>query len=287
VRLRLTIAALEIVHDRCALLADQCGEVVEARQLAGGEVLHQDRLLQLSRYIGLGLFSEDHLAAKNHPDDRVPVGAAHEPGNRQFAPKPFLVLQLGAGKDPEGRTIFTPAESFNPCPINLEDPQLYGVFPYPVARLGTPELEIGRNTFHYDPFKIRMDVCWGQTEIWAAKLGETEHARHLIVEKLRDASLRFPAFWGPGPDWVPDMDHGGAGAIGLQEMLMQTDDEKILLFPAWPKDWDVEAKLYAPFQTVVEIKAENGKLRELKITPESRRKDVVVLGGFQQTAQGV
>jgi hypothetical protein len=186
----------------------------------------------------------------------------------------------------EGHTIFTPAESFNPFPINLEDPQLYGVFPYPIARLGTPELEIGRNTFHYDPFKIRMDVCWGQTEIWAAKLGETEHARHLIVAKLRDASLRFPAFWGPGPDWVPDMDHGGAGAIGLQEMLMQTDDEKILLFPAWPKNWDVEAKLHAPFQTVVEIKAKNGKLRELKITPESRRKDVVVLGGIEQAVKG-
>ncbi len=41
--------------------------------------------------------------------------------------------------------------------------------------------------------------------------------------------------FGPkGHDWVPDMDNGGAGQINLQAMLLQTNGNKLLLFPAWP-----------------------------------------------------
>ena len=40
--------------------------------------------------------------------------------------------------------------------------------------------------------------------------------------------------------------------IGLQEMLLQTNGEQILLFPAWPKEWNVHFKLHAPGETTVE-----------------------------------
>jgi hypothetical protein len=107
-------------------------------------------------------------------------------------------------------------------------------------------------------------------------LGLTKEAADLCVKKLRDSGRRFPAFWGPGFDWTPDHNWGGSGAIGLQEMLMQTTDKRISLLPAWPKDWDVEFKLHAPQQTVVEAKVKEGKIVSLKVTPESRRRDVVV-----------
>ncbi len=38
-------------------------------------------------------------------------------------------------------------------------------------------------------------------------------------------------FWGPGYDWTPDHNWGGSGMIGLQEMLLQTNGNLILLFP--------------------------------------------------------
>jgi hypothetical protein len=60
-------------------------------------------------------------------------------------------------------------------------------------------------------------------------------------------------------------------------MLMQTDGEKIYLLPAWPKDWNVSFKLHAPYQTTVEAKVVNGEIAELKVTPESRRKDIILL----------
>ncbi|MCB7130139.1 MAG: hypothetical protein J3T61_11445, partial [Candidatus Brocadiales bacterium] len=61
-----------------------------------------------------------------------------------------------------------------------------------------------------------------------------------------------------------------------QAMLLQYDDEKILLAPTWPKEWDVDFKLHAPLSTTVEGTYRNGKIERLKVTPESRAKDVVI-----------
>ena len=93
----------------------------------------------------------------------------------------------------------------------------------------------------------------------------------------KNADSRFPAFWGPNYDWTPDQCHGGVLLKTLQAMLMQTDGRKIYLFPAWPSDWDVDFKMHAPYKTVVEGSMKAGKLVELKVSPESRRKDVDVL----------
>jgi hypothetical protein len=88
--------------------------------------------------------------------------------------------------------------------------------------------------------------------------------------------MRFPAFWTAGNDYVPDEDNGGNGLHALQTMLVQFEGSKIHLLPAWPKTWDAEFKLHAPMQTTIEGVVSGGKLVKLKVTPESRRKDVIV-----------
>ena len=65
--------------------------------------------------------------------------------------------------------------------------------------------------------------------------------------------------------------------IGLQEMLMQVDDKKIFLFPAWPKNIDVHFKLHAPYNTTIEAEVKDGKMISLKVFPEERRKYVEVM----------
>ncbi len=70
--------------------------------------------------------------------------------------------------------------------------------------------------------------------------------------------------------------------IGLQEMLLQTPGNRILLFPAWPKEWDVDFKLHAPQQTTVEAVLKGGKIISLKVTPEFRREDVVIPPQFEK-----
>ena len=65
--------------------------------------------------------------------------------------------------------------------------------------------------------------------------------------------------------------------IGLQEMLMQVDEKRIMLFPAWPKDIDVHFKLHAPYNTTVEAELKNGKVVSLVVFPSERRKDIEMM----------
>ncbi len=159
---------------------------------------------------------------------------------------------------------------------NTESPQLYPVYPWGIFGLGKPGLDTAINTYKYDTsvIKFRSHIGWKQDNIWAARLGLTADAWKLTSLKLQNAERRFPAFWGPGFDWVPDHNWGGSGMIGLQEMLLQTDERKIFLFPAWPKEIDVHIKLHAPYNTIIEAEMKNGKATILQVTPESRRADI-------------
>ena len=60
-------------------------------------------------------------------------------------------------------------------------------------------------------------------------------------------------------------------------MLLQSDGKKLYLFPAWPKNWDVNFKLHAPYKTTVEGELRGGKVVSLKVTPKAREADVVNL----------
>ena len=62
-------------------------------------------------------------------------------------------------------------------------------------------------------------------------------------------------------------------------MLMQTEGRKILLLPAWPKDWNCTFKLHAPFKTTVSGSVSEGKVTSLAVDPPERAKDVLIAGG--------
>lgn len=178
----------------------------------------------------------------------------------------------------EGKQMISPAVSWERI-NNIETPQLYPVFPWRIYGVGKENLEVARNTYFHDPdaIKFRSHTGWKQDNIWAACLGLTEEAKRLSLAKLSNGPHRFPAFWGPGYDWTPDHNWGGSGMIGLQEMLLQTNEEQILLFPAWPKEWNVHFKLHAPGETTVEATLKNGKVTDLKVLPKSREKDIVIM----------
>lgn len=72
---------------------------------------------------------------------------------------------------------------------------------------------------------------------------------------------------------------GGNGEQTLQLMLMQTEGKKILLLPAWPKDWNCTFKLHAPYKTIVSGTITDGKVTTLTVVPEERHKDVMIAGG--------
>lgn len=176
----------------------------------------------------------------------------------------------------QGVKVLKPAETWLK-EANQELPQFYALFPFNQYRLGDAEIQIFKNTYAAAPaFRKGTIQSWHQDGIFFARMGMPEEAADYNTRKLQDSPRRYPTFWGPGHDWVPDHNWGGSGMIGLQEMLMQTLGDQILLFPAWPKAWDVDFKLHAPYQTTVEGVLKNGKLTNLSVTPKSRRKDVIL-----------
>lgn len=191
-------------------------------------------------------------------------------------------------REMNGKTMISPAKTWERV-NNTESPQLYPVFPWRIFGVGKDSLEIARNTYLYDvdALKFRSHMGWKQDNIFAACLGLTDEAKRLNSLKLADGPHRFPAFWGPGFDWTPDHNWGGSGMIGLQEMLLQTtDDGKILLFPAWPGEWNVHFKLHAPQNTKVEAELKDGKIVKLIVLPESRKRDVRILNSSLMLVNG-
>jgi len=175
----------------------------------------------------------------------------------------------------DGLEIIMPAESWTK-EANMELPQFYPLFPFNQFQLGDEEIQLFKNSYKSAPARRKGKVqSWHQDGIQFARMGMAQEASEYNIKKLQDSPRRFPTFWGPGHDWVPDHNWGGSGMIGLQEMLMHTIGDKIVLFPAWPKEWDVDFKLHAPKNTTVECRLENGEITHLKVIPESRSKDII------------
>jgi hypothetical protein len=161
---------------------------------------------------------------------------------------------------------------------NVETTQLYPVFPWRMYGVGRPDLDVARRTYENDTLavKFRSHVGWKQDAIWAACLGMTDEAQRLVTLKMQDGPHRFPAFWGPGYDWTPDHNWGGSGMIAVQEMLMQEVDDRIYLFPAWPRDWDVRFRLRASRGTIVEAELRQGKVVNVRVTPTRDKEKTIV-----------
>jgi hypothetical protein len=174
----------------------------------------------------------------------------------------------------EKRTEVIPALQYDDCQ-NSENVALYAVFPYRIYGVGKPETGTGLATWAARP--VKGSGCWRQDAIQAAMLGLADSAKAAVVYNFSTSYplSRFPAFWGPTNDWIPDMDHGGVASAALQRMLIQYDDGLIRLLPAWPKEWNAEFRLFAPGHTLVEGRVVNGKIEDLHITPESSRSAVI------------
>jgi len=174
----------------------------------------------------------------------------------------------------EGVKLLRPSASYRPGSGNFsENPELYAVFPYRLFGVGKPDLDMARVT--YAQRVNRTNYGWCQDSIQAACLGLADEAgRQVVARATSHKAYRFPAMW-VGFDWIPDQDHGANILTTLQCMLLQSDGRKLYVLPAWPRNWDVSFKLHAPYNTTVEGVFKAGKLEELKVTPEARRKDVV------------
>lgn len=203
-----------------------------------------------------------------------------------------------------GDTVLAPAEIVRTKATNVESVALWAVFPYRRAAVTGGDLELGRASFRHRPVPEECFgagagyFCWLNDNVFAAHLGLMDEARKKLADRVRyncgnrlhwdkaeskscgpSVDFRFPSMCGAGEDrylgcWTPDLDNLGVVQQTIQAMLLQGYGNKLSLLPAWPKEWDVDFKLHAPGNTVVECVVRQGRMEKLKVTPEMRRKDV-------------
>jgi hypothetical protein len=182
----------------------------------------------------------------------------------------------------DGRRSLLPARSFEKEYNKWEPIEHYAAWPYRLVGVTQPHtLQLARDTWDTIPADraalCKQDYSWMANVANMAACGWTDAAQQRAIDKLantRAPQARFPAFFGPGHDWLPDHNWGGAGMVGLQEMLLapQPDpDGQLFLLPAWPRDWNVSFKLHAPGRTIVEAAVTQGRFTSLHITPAGRR----------------
>lgn len=177
-----------------------------------------------------------------------------------------------------------------------EVPELYAVFPYRLYGFESPDADIGRRTFErWNPPQPRNGPPWeGRVGGWrlsavqAAFVGKADQAARMVTSNFasHEPYSRFPAFWGPNQVGQLDQSHGGITMTALQAMLLQVVGKKIYLFPAWPKDWDVNFKLHALYNTTVEGELRGGKVVSVTVTPQSRAADVINMLANRTQADG-
>lgn len=173
----------------------------------------------------------------------------------------------------DGKKI-RPAEEFGE-PRNLENPECYVIFPFKLYGLGRQGLDIALNTFRDRSF--RQSTCWSQDIVQAPLLGLAEESGKYLIKNIQalDPDVRFPAFWKPGSDYIPDLDNGGAFMLGLQHILLQSVDQSILVLPAFPDFWDADFKLHAFDNTTVRVKSKGNNVSLLNVYPEVRKTDIL------------
>ena len=93
----------------------------------------------------------------------------------------------------------------------------------------------------------------------------------------------FPGYLAEDPaDGAPQLESNGIVSVTLQKMLMQVEGRRILLFPAWLRSFDVDAKLHFPSGPggaaagTLHVVLVSGAVT-VQVVPESRRVDVEVL----------
>jgi hypothetical protein len=183
---------------------------------------------------------------------------------------------LSATADDQG--IFMPAAGpVQPGGLrrNMENAELYAVFPWGRVGVDSPAVEIRRveQTWEHRTWRY-LNNGWGQDAIQLARMGmadracaaQLDHAgRHQRYPNGCFISPAAPLFHGLVTD-TPYFDAAGIHAATLNEMLLQSYDGVIRIAPAVVAVWSGSFKLHAFGGFVVEAQLRAGRPVAARIT---------------------
>ena len=174
----------------------------------------------------------------------------HDPGFIKKAQALYSELPPLPTQPIKGQTALAAGYNLGPR-TNVEKPELYAVFPYRLRGVGKPKIEEAITAWKH---KANNDFSgWQQDPIFAAYLGLTDEVKKMVVHNFttKHSGSRFPAFWGPNYDWVPDQDHGTVNMRALQNMVVQSEINQTQWLTAWPKNWNLDFKIHIQNKKIV------------------------------------
>jgi len=188
-----------------------------------------------------------------------------------------------------GATALAPCSPCPPSTSNSENAELYAVHPYRLFTVGrqvASGVDLGQAVLAFQHERFGSDEGWNQNAMDAALLGLGPKAQQLVEARAATQpapGYRFPTFMPHLQDYQPSLDHLAVFSNALQYMLLQLgddDNQSVVLLPTWPCAWDVNFKLKAPLNTVIEGNLKGGKL-SFTVSPSSRTSAVKVKDCFK------
>ena len=170
--------------------------------------------------------------------------------------------------------------------VNHEAVETYPIWPYEIRSLYAGS-SIGQNTQDYRRYG-GSNTAWDYNAgLVPAVLGGQANAAEAYAATLKRVTSTFDGSRFPGyalagccADGAPQMENTGIVRQTLQKMLLTADNpgfgSAIYLMPAWPQERDVSFSLQAPMRTTVTVDYREGNISWLVVTPQSRRKDIVM-----------
>ena len=201
------------------------------------------------------------------------IELANRNGDKRLAASAQELLtalpQVPRGDWRSQQDVLLPSQVFDRSgPINQENPELYGIWPYGNYGVGLPDYELALRSYRHRMWK-NLRHGWSLDVIWAARLGMTDEVLKAYDEVHFPATLRCPGGFSyeAGPTWpeesalprFPSMQGMGASVCHLYEMVCQDRRDGILLLPAWPRDKPLRMAMYSSVAGRIEIEYEPGK----------------------------
>jgi hypothetical protein len=139
--------------------------------------------------------------------------------------------------------------------VNGENVETYAIWPYELFAVNrTTEakwpLAVAKASFQAVHFG-HGNSAWRYDGQDAAVMGMASYALSMIEARVMAQGTcdnsQFPGYLAKDPgDGAPQLESNGIVSVTLQKMLMQTEGRRIMLFPAWLRGLDVDAKLHFP-----------------------------------------
>jgi len=194
------------------------------------------------------------------------------------------------------------AAYYCPAPLkNVEAPEMYAVHPYRIytvaRRLASDfdpsapsSVDIAIKSWNTNTL-AQSNTGWTQGVMNAALLGMVDEAANMVLERANNTApadgYRYPGFPPHLQDYEPSADHYAVFNHALQLMLLQPTDigaaddpddvaPVAVLFPTWPCQWNVNARIHAPRGTVIMVTLEHGEVTALDVSPPAMADRIII-----------